>query len=52
MKNKPLEVEKGEKEYKYRGTFQVMMVRKESLMCHEGLIRKERVIKEIQGRKE
>ena len=30
-------MEKGEKEYQYRVTAQVMVVRKESLMRHEGL---------------
>ena len=43
-------MEKVEKEYQYRGTVQLPVVRKESLICHEDLIRRKRSVEGHSGK--
>ena len=45
-------MEKEEKKYKYRGTYQLMVILKESLIRHEDMVQRERVLNDIKGKQE
>ena len=45
-------MDKVENEYEYRGTVQLTVVGKDSLIRHEDLIRREKMLKDIQGKQE